>query len=103
MRRVNQLESESLELEGRTHRVERENRSLTRELDRLRQAIEVKDLSLDNSSARMTQVRPCKWYHNSVKTIFMDGFFQPTNSRGAARDIGGWWLRCIWYRSDGGD
>ena len=30
-------------------------------------------------------------------------FFQPTNSRGAARDIGGWWLRCIWYRSDGGD
>ena len=74
VRRVNQLESESLELEGRTHRVERENRSLTRELDRLRQAIEVKDLSLDNSSARMTQVRPCKWYHNSVKTIFMDGF-----------------------------
>ena len=57
MRRVNQLESESLELEGRTHRVERENRSLTRELDRLRQAIEVKDLSLDNSSARLNQVQ----------------------------------------------
>jgi hypothetical protein len=57
VRRVNQLESESLELEGRAHKVERENKSLSRELDRLKQTLEVKDLSLDNSSARLAQVQ----------------------------------------------
>ena len=42
VRRVNQLETENLDLEGKHHKVERENKSLVREIERLRQAMEVK-------------------------------------------------------------
>ena len=35
--------------------IERENKSLIREIERLKQTVEVKDLSLDNSSAKLTQ------------------------------------------------
>jgi len=52
-RRVNQLEAENLDLEATHHKVERENKSLLREMDRLRQAVEVKDLSIDENSAKL--------------------------------------------------
>merc|ERR1719336_2501317 len=52
-RRVNQLETENLELEGKHHKVERENKSLVREIDRLKQSLEVKDLSLDENASKL--------------------------------------------------
>ena len=55
-RRVNKLESENLELEGGHHKVERENKSLVRELERLRQSMEVKDLSLDEAAVKLASL-----------------------------------------------
>jgi len=52
-RRVNQLESENLELEGQHHKVERENKSIVREVERLKQTMEVKDLSLDENASKL--------------------------------------------------
>merc|ERR1719225_848095 len=52
-RRVNGLENENLELEGKHHKVERENKSLVREIDRLKQTLEVKDLSLDENASKL--------------------------------------------------
>ena len=52
-RRVNQLETENLDLEGKHHKVERENKSLVREIDRLKQTLEVKDLSLDENASKL--------------------------------------------------
>ena len=52
-RRVNQLETENLDLEGKHHKVERENKSLVREIERLRQTLEVKDLSLDENASKL--------------------------------------------------
>ena len=52
-RRVNELESENLELEGRAHKVERENKSLVREAERLKQSLDVKDLNLDESALKL--------------------------------------------------
>ena len=52
-RRVNKLESENLELEGQHHKVERENKSLVREIERLKSTMEVKDLSLDENASKL--------------------------------------------------
>ena len=52
-RRVNQLETENLDLEGKHHKVERENKSLVREIERLKQSLEVKDLSLDENASKL--------------------------------------------------
>ena len=52
-RRVNQLETENLDLEGKHHKVERENKSLVREIERLKQTLEVKDLSLDENASKL--------------------------------------------------
>jgi len=69
-RRVNQLEAENLDLEATHHKVERENKSLLREIDRLRQAVEVKDLSIDENSAKLASTeRELQKHKKELETV----------------------------------
>uniref|UniRef100_A0A0P4Y8S8 Girdin n=3 Tax=Daphnia magna TaxID=35525 RepID=A0A0P4Y8S8_9CRUS len=54
LRRLNDLEKENTDLESENHRLDRESKGLHKEIVRLKQAIEIKDASLDEFSSKLS-------------------------------------------------
>jgi hypothetical protein len=50
---VEQLEKDNFDLESIQHKIERENKSLIREVDRLKQSVEVKDVTLEEMNSKI--------------------------------------------------
>ncbi len=50
---MEQLEKDNFDLESIQHKIERENKSLIREVDRLKQSVEVKDVTLEEMNSKI--------------------------------------------------
>ncbi|KAK2706070.1 hypothetical protein QYM36_016180 [Artemia franciscana] len=53
-RRLNDLEKETTDLEAENHRLDRENKSLVKEVNRLKNSLEIKENSIDELTMRMS-------------------------------------------------
>ena len=52
-----QLEKENMDLENSHHKLERENKSLNKEVDRLKQSIEVKDANVEDINSKLVNLQ----------------------------------------------
>ena len=63
-----QLEKDNFDLESIQHKIDRENKSLLREVERLKQSVEVKDVMLEDMNSKRV-VR----YDGEIHLLMMNG------------------------------